>query len=44
VPDARTASNIRAGTVMMSGESEEGLAAEMRALTEWFGDQVRVEP
>ncbi|HEX4817142.1 MAG TPA: hypothetical protein VFV66_30745 [Nonomuraea sp.] len=44
VPDLRAASNIRAGTVMMSGESEESLAAEMRALTEWFRDRVRVEP
>lgn len=43
VQDSATASNARAATVSVAGETEDGLAGEMRALARWFRDRVHVE-
>jgi hypothetical protein len=42
VPDSKSASNIRAGRVTMTGTDEEGCAANLRALVDWFHGQVVV--
>jgi phosphoribosylaminoimidazole carboxylase (NCAIR synthetase) len=43
VPDLGRASNSRVARVVMRGETEEGLAAQMRAFVGWFAEQVHVE-
>ncbi|GAA4430738.1 hypothetical protein ACFQV2_20965 [Actinokineospora soli] len=43
VPDPASASNARAGRVTMVGETEDGLASDMRALVAWFHSQVRTD-
>jgi len=42
VPDTSAASHIRVARVLMSGDTEESVAGELRTFARWFRDQVRV--
>jgi hypothetical protein len=43
VPDSTAASHFRAARVVMTGDTEDTLADDMRTLAGWFADQMQVE-
>jgi phosphoribosylaminoimidazole carboxylase (NCAIR synthetase) len=43
IPDPKLASNFRAARLVMTGQTEEGLAQDMREIVDWYANAVEVE-